>query len=273
MKKDCIVYLLRAAQRDVDLFISSVKSLERHFFSKNDVDVLCFHERDLLPYISQILNSVETKIKFIKIEFSIPESNNHLDIPSFYPHPTHGNGPIAWGHPGFSLGYRHMCRFFSGEIFKRQELNEYRFYMRMDNDSFILKDVTYNVFDYMESNKKHYGFIAPAVQYDHPKVSEGLWDESLEWYNKNKNICVLEPLKDIELYKMYYTNFEICSLEWFKTGNYMKYYDFIDSLGGFFTKRWGDAIVRYLGVNLLMHEDNKYPIYDIAYRHGDSYNT
>jgi hypothetical protein len=82
----------------------------------------------------------------------------------------------------------------------------------------------------------------------------------------------LEPFKDIPQYKLYYTNFEICNLDWFKNSNYDRFYNYIDKIGGIYTSRWGDHIIRYLGVNMLMPEENKFPIYNIAYKHGATYN-
>lgn len=272
MNKNCIIYLLRASDEDVQLFIQSIKSLEINFLPNNPVDILCFHENDLYEYINLINKSVDILIKFHEISFEVPSYNKHLNIPNFFPHPTHGNGPIEWGHPGFPMGYRHMCRFYSGEVFNLPILKDYEYYMRMDNDSFILKNVNYNVFDYMKNNNKFYAYIAPAVQFDNPKVSEGLWEYSQQWYINNKENCILQPIVDIPKYKMYYTNFEICHLNWFKNSLYLEYYKYIDKLGGIYTNRWGDAIIRYLGVNMLMDDNNKYPIHDIAYKHGAVYN-
>ena len=270
--KNAIIYLIRSSQKDISEFIQSVESLKNFFLNKNKAEIICFHEEDLIPYVNYINDQVKLDLKYIQIKFDIPDINKHLNIPEFYPHPTHGNGPIAYGHPGFSLGYRHMCRFFAGEIFKNLNLKDYEYIMRMDTDSKILREVGYNVFEYMKLNKLYYGFIAPAVQLDNPKVCIGLWEKSLEWFNNNKNSCLKEPLKEIEEYKIYYTNFEICSLEWFKNSKYLDFFDFIDRQGGIYTNRWGDHVIRYLGINMLMKDEFKYPIYNIAYKHGATYN-
>lgn len=270
--KNCIVYLLKASEEDMLEFSDSVNSLYNYFLKKNPCDIICFHENDLIPYIDTIRQKLKVNVEFIEISFSIPNNNKHLDIPKFFPHPTHGNGPIAWGHLGFDIGYRHMCRFFSGEIFKQSVLKKYKYYMRMDSDSFILDHVTYNVFDFMEQTNKKYAFIAPAVQFDNPLVCKELWEKSYEWYFNNKEKCILAPITEIPKYKLYYTNFEICDIEWFNSGHYMEYYSYIDYLGGIYTERWGDAVIRYLGVNMFMKDFDKFPIYDIAYKHGAVYN-
>lgn len=270
--KNAIIYLVRTSEKDIEDFLESLSSLQQYFLPKNKAEVLCFHENSLSKYLPYINSKINLNIKFIEIEFSIPEFNKNLNIPEFYPHPTHGNGPIAYGHPGFDLGYRHMCRFFAGEIFKNKNLNEYRFIMRMDTDSRILKNVDYNVFEYMDINNKYYGFISDAVQLDNPKVCEDLWANAKKWFDFNKGVCLKEPFKEIEEYKIYYTNFEICELAWFRNSKYLDFYNFIDEIGGIYTKRWGDHVIRYLGVNMLMNEDNKYPIYNIGYQHGAKYN-
>jgi len=269
---DCIVYLIRATDKDVGEFIKSIRSLEKYFLPHNSCDILCFHEKDLLPYMNDIQNSVEVNLKFSEITFSIPDFYQTYDIPEYFPHPTHGNGPIAWGHPGFSMGYRHMCRFFSGEFYKRSELDDYDYYMRMDTDSFILGHVNYNVFQKMRSENKNYGFIAPAVQIDNPKVVEGLWDACLEWYNSNLDICLASPMA-VPDGKMYYTNFEIGKVEWFRGEKYTSLYNYLDRAGGMFTKRWGDAPIRFVALGMLMEENQKYPIYDVPYQHGAIYNV
>lgn len=271
--KNAVVYLVRASDKDVSEFIQSIESIKRFFIEKNEVDIICFHEEDLCPHINKINGQVKVNLKYVQIKFQIPDINKHLNIPEFYPHPTHGNGPIAYGHPGFTLGYRHMCRFFAGEIFRNDILNDYNYIMRMDTDSKVLRQVDYNVFDYMSTNDLYYGFIANAVQLDNPKVCIGLWAKSLEWSNSNKEACLKEPLKEIEEYKLYYTNFEICKLEWFKKSKYLDFFDYIDSAGGIYTNRWGDHVIRYIGVNMLMEDNHKYPIYDIAYQHGAIYNS
>jgi hypothetical protein len=270
--KNCIVYLIRASEKDVSEFIKSVHSLENYFLNNNSCDILCFHEANLKPHIDKIKKEIKTKLNFFEIEFSLPDFYENFDIPEFFPHPTHGNGPLAWGHPGFSMGYRHMCRFFTGEIYKQPQLGKYDYYMRMDTDSFILGPVNYDVFCYMKQNNKKYGYIARAVQHDNPKVIEGLWGTSSKWYEKNDTLCIRSP-SQIPEGMMYYTNFEIGDIKWFRNSTYMDYYHFLDKEGGMLTKRWGDAPIRFLALNMFMPDHNKYPIYDIPYQHGAKYNT
>ena len=77
--------------------------------------------------------------------------------------------------------------------------------------------LTHFVKAFVENNKVYYGYIEQGVQYDDPGVTKGLWELS----NKIKQ-------NDIEENKMYYTNFELCNVEWFNSEEYMNFYNEID---------------------------------------------
>ena len=257
---NALIYLLRASNDDIELFHKSISLVKQNINdSLNDVDIIVIHEKNMEKYYDK-LNKQYPYLKFIEIEFSLPEHYSGKEVPKFFPHPTHGEGPVAWGHPGFPMGYRHMCRFFSGEIFKLDELKKYEYVMRLDNDSFLLKPVSFDIFKYMKENNLDYGFIEPAVQIDNPKVVDGLWDTCQDYFGEDI---------PFENGKMYYTNFEIMKLSWFRD-NYMEFYKHLDKHGGIMTKRWGDAPIRYVGLNMLPCK--KHGFKNIPYQHGAVYN-
>lgn len=88
--------------------------------------------------------------EFEKVNFdTLPNGLIQDQIPKYFPHPTLWVGPVGYGDPGFSIGYRHMCRFFSGEIYKHPALEEYDYYMRLDRDSLFLSEVDFDCFALM----------------------------------------------------------------------------------------------------------------------------
>ena len=112
---NCIIYLVRTSDKDVEQFNESLELLEKNLLNYTDsTDVLVFVEESFEPYKPKVKTNLE--LLYQTIEFDLPEYPPEIleNIPEFYPHPTHGNGPIEWGHPGFTMGYRHMCRMFSG---------------------------------------------------------------------------------------------------------------------------------------------------------------
>jgi alpha 1,2-mannosyltransferase len=263
MENATILYLVNNTEESFNELKESLGLLKNNFLNDFPYPVTIFKEEGFNPGWEEEIKKIYQEVDFILIEFNIPEFNRHLDIPEFTPHPTHANGPVAWGHPGFNLGYRHMCRFMSGDMFRNESILKYDWYCRLDTDSFILSRVGFDFFSKMQEEGFLYGFN--EIQEDNPKVVEGLF-ESSEEYMRAQGII---KKSDVIYPKMYYTNFEIAKVSWFLSSGYMDYFDHIDSIGGIYTKRWGDAPIRYIGVKSLMEDRN---ILDfrglINYKHG-----
>jgi alpha 1,2-mannosyltransferase len=253
---NCIVYLVRSSEQDVENFNRSLSLVESNLKpNTKNFDVIVFCEDSFNEFKSKVNTNLQ--LTYQTIEFKIPDYSKEIlnQIPEFFPHPTHGNGPIAWGHSGFPIGYRHMCRFFSGQMYETGILQKYDYYLRLDTDSYILTEIPYDLFEIAKQNDIFYGYI--KVEEDNPKVVEDLWKTTNEYIPNN----LAEGL-------MYYTNFELGKVSWFLTSGYMKYYNYLDKTGGFYTKRWGDAPVKYLGINLLMDSKNIKQLGGFVYSHG-----
>lgn len=263
MENATILYLVNNTEESFNELKESLGLLKNNFLNDFPYPVTIFKEEGFNPVWEEEIKEIYQEVDFILIEFNIPEFNHHLDIPEFTPHPTHANGPVAWGHPGFNLGYRHMCRFMSGDMFRNESILKYDWYCRLDTDSFILSRVGFDFFSKMQEGGFLYGFN--EIQEDNPKVVEGLF-ESSEEYMRAQGIT---KKNDVIYPKMYYTNFEIAKVSWFLSSGYLDYFDHIDRIGGIYTKRWGDAPIRYIGVKSLMEDRN---ILDfrglINYKHG-----
>lgn len=261
--RNCIIYLVRSSNQDVEDFNKSLKLLENNLLSQaKNTDVIVFCEESFNDYKSKVDTNIP--LKYQQIEFNIPNYSKEIleQIPEFFPHPTHGTGPVAWGHPGFTMGYRHMCRFFSGQLYEFDIVKDYDYYLRLDTDSFIHTPLSYDIFDWAEKNECYYGYIAPAVQVDNPKVVEGLSERVNEIMPNN-----------IPSGTMFYTNFELGKISWFLHSGYMEFYNYLDESGGFYIKRWGDAPIKFLGVNLLMESKNIIPVNGFTYQHGAVYSV
>jgi alpha 1,2-mannosyltransferase len=263
MTNSTIIYLVISNLESVEEFKESLKLLKQNFLDEYPYPITVFIEDGFLKEWRDTIKEIYSNINFIDIEFSIPESNIGMEIPEFFPHPTHGDGPIARGHPGFNIGYRHMCRFMAGGIYRNSEINKYDMYMRLDTDSYILSKIGFDPFKRMEENNLNYAYN--NIQPDNPKVVEGLFEKSEE-YMKSYEIS---PKNAIQYPMIYYTNFEIGRIKWFLESGYMDFFDYLDSLGGIYTSRWGDAPIRYIGIQMLMENSEKIDFSSsINYKHG-----
>jgi alpha 1,2-mannosyltransferase len=257
--KNCIIYLARSTDDDYKNLNKSLYLIKKNLLPNTKADIIIFHEKSFKKKLIKVYN---LQIIYKKVFFKIPNYPKNIknQIKPFFPHPTHGNGPINYGHPGFSIGYRHMCRFFSGEMYLKKILLDYEYYLRLDTDSFILSKLQFDIFNFIKKKSGVYGYIEPAVQYDNPKVIKGLW----KLFNYPLNI----PEG-----KMYYTNFEIGKLSFFRGEKYMSFYKKIDNSGGIYINRWGDAPIKYIGVNLFATQSKILPVDGFIYQHGAIYDT
>ena len=169
---------------------------------------------------------------------------NKSEILTFFPHPTHSNGPVGFGHPGFSVEYRSMCRFFSGAFFVNEALANYSSYIRLDTDSKFLKGADFSLFRWLKSSEIQYGFIDSAVQNDHTDVVRNLRKSIKKYVGLQRGLTMPKHIGT----RMYYTNFEIGSLEFFRSDSWQNFFSYLDSTTGFYLHRWGDAPVRFAGL-------------------------
>jgi alpha 1,2-mannosyltransferase len=254
-KKNCIIYLVRTSEKDLEDLNKSLELLDKNLLAFTPtVDVILFHESSFdESYKQRVCTLFAGQVYFNQIQFPDPPAG----APEIFPHPIPEQ--VAMGNLGFSIGYRHMCWFFSGGMYYQEVLKDYKFYLRLDTDSYILTELNYDIFEKMRGKK--YGYIKPAIQQDNPAVVEGLWEFVGDSYN----------VKDIPEGRMYYTNFEIGDLEWFRQKPYMDFFKRIEQSGNIYHKRWGDAPIKFLGVNLFIQQYETLSVEGFTYQHGAVY--
>ena len=245
----CIVYLVDTW--DTDNFNTSLECLQKNH---PKYPIIAFHEASL----SKVMIEHWTKtypITFVEIEFSLPA----------YPREVLNKIPESFTIPdlcSFTMGYRHMCRFFSGEIFKRPELAKYKYILRLDTDSAILEPID-DVFAVMDESRSMYGFR--LLEKEHPLCYEGFYETFEAAVSK-----VGWPPVALRKEVIYFTNFEVIDMDFFRTKQHEAVFDAMLKSGGFYIHRWGDALFRYAYVNQF-----KAPVhqYFFKYRHGGTVYT
>lgn len=224
------------------MFERSLALLKENFLPHNRADVIVFHEADFDPSVLDGRTS-GIAIRFAEVDFSgVPEA-------------------LAGVEPA-KRGYRHMCHFFANDIFFHPALEGYDYYMRLDDDSFILSPVAFDVFEDMAKGGFRYGYR--AVIKDKPACCTGLWNTAGEYFKKNG--CARD-FSTIDELGMYYTNFEICDIAWFRSGEWQSFFAAIEAAEGIWRHRWGDAPIRYLGVKGLLTDDRIRHFREFHYKH------
>ncbi|KAL9715161.1 hypothetical protein Ac2012v2_001822 [Leucoagaricus gongylophorus] len=172
-----------------------------------------------------------------------------------------------------SVPYRNMCRFNSGFFFKHELLEPYRYYWRVEPGVQFFCDVTYDPFVFMEENNKVYSFTISLVEWE-PTIPT-LWSTVKEFVKRNPEY--LHPNNSLRFlsdndgsrYNLchFWSNFEIADMDFWRSEAYQKFFDHLESKGGFYYERWGDAPVHSIAASLFASKDQVHFFRDIGYRH------
>lgn len=245
-----IVYLLRSTNSDVNDIIKSLNSLYIYFLKYYNYPVIIFIENNFTEdYKNKINNNIKFNVIFELIKFKTYDELIKYNVKNILI--TH-NGNQKW-----PLGYRSMCRFWTGDFLNNNAILKYKYIWRMDSDAYLTKEINYDLFENMNINNIAYSYS--NICDDDGEVCIGLYDFSKKYFDE-KNIDF-----EWDLYKMFTTHVEIINTELFK-GIYYDFYKKIDETNFFYLNRWGDAPIRYIAIKNLKLKHEKL---DISYHHGN----
>lgn len=278
---NAITILVRNDFRDIIDLNECLSSLKKNIpETLEETEIVIFHESGFEKYKSELKIPIGKfpHIIYEQIDLSLPTEQSDkfgMRILDYFPHPTHGSGPLGYGHPGFSIGYRSMCRFFGAQIFLHPIIaqRKYKYLMRLDTDSRFLKGSGVSLFDWANTSNISYGYIGSAVQWDNFKMVFKFKSTSIKYFRKIGFVKFLKSL-GIPKGKVFYTNFELCEVKYFSSEQWQKYFQYLDATGGFYLYRWGDHIFRYMGVRTMLPKSKYLPLpAGFTYQHGGIFKT
>ncbi|KAL4265283.1 glycosyltransferase 15 family protein [Pleurotus pulmonarius] len=172
-----------------------------------------------------------------------------------------------------SVPYRNMCRFNSGFFFQHELLQPYRYYWRVEPDVTYFCDVDYDPFLFMQDNDKVYGWTLSLLEWQ-PTIPT-LWstvrefmDEHPEYVSANNSMEFLSDNGGLN-YNLchFWSNFEIADMDFWRGDAYQAFFKHLDSKGGFYYERWGDAPVHSMAAALFARKDQIHFFSDMGYMH------
>jgi alpha 1,2-mannosyltransferase len=280
MPRAAWVYLTQNTRSDASYGVDRRGPLEKSLdlLYANSVNayphpVIIFHEGDFTLTDQLDLKSRYETLEFRHINFTLPDFLRGEDIPQL------------WGGK-FSIGYRHMIRFYSLLIYEKL-WDEFDFYARMDDDSFLLSPIEYDIFEMMERDQLDYAYRVDCQ--DHIKVSEGfsevvqgylraeefkpgpLWDLNLKTDGKAP-VVRGKPLASKYLPRQwnrwgYYNNFHATRLSFWRRPEVQAFLRFLDRTGGGYKYRWNDLIVQSAAVQIFAKPGAVRKLTDWDYEH------
>lgn len=176
-----------------------------------------------------------------------------------------------------SESYRHMCRYQSGFFFRHELTLDLDYYWRVEPGIRLFCDVEYDPFVFMAMNNKSYGFTMAVHEYGATvptlyETTKTFVQKHPEYVSKNAGMHFLtdEPDKFMEPgwnLCHFWSNFEIGDLRFWRSKEYLEYFDHLDKSGGFFYERWGDAPVHSIAAILFLDKSRLHHFDDIGYAH------
>lgn len=266
IKKNAIV-LLTKGYTDISLYsrlINRNKLIYELIISKIDsesiknIDIILFHEGNITntdkEYIQSktpqlILNFIDIKQTYPKTAF---DNNKNIININLCPPTELSNS--------FSLGYKHMCHFWSIDFL--EYLRDYKYILRIDEDC-LINTFDINIFNIMKEKK--IVFLSPFFQdQDNKDVIVGI-DILLNKFINENNINPYKTFKDI---KCPYTNVMIVDIEYFNSNciskNFLKY---VDESNGIYSNRWGDLPIWGIILSIFINPEMYSNYINISYIH------
>jgi hypothetical protein len=65
----------------------------------------------------------------------------------------------------------------------------------------------------------------------------------------------------------FYTNFEIAQLDFWRSPDFARFWEFINTERGIYLNRWGDAPLHFIALSLMVEEERIARLDGIGYRH------
>jgi len=243
--KTAIIYLTHNEPSHLDNLRQSLRSVRNYWTGTRQPSpaIIVFHE-GLSEESLDELRDIGLVDQLVLVKFEIPPWVDKDRVP-----------PYHFG----TIGYRHMCRFFAGEFLRHPVLQEFDYVWRLDTDSFLTRPLPYNPFEKLAEQKAVYGYLTSFC--DIPEVTTNLLETTNDFIQQK--LGKLRPFNWER--RLYYTNFEILDVDWFRRSGYLDYFDYLDQAGGIYYWRWGDHVIRYLGLEIFGSQTHLFE--NIGYRH------
>jgi alpha 1,2-mannosyltransferase len=261
-----------ARSSDLADLMNTIRSVEDRFNSKYHYDwVFLNNEPFTEEFIKVTSHLISGKTRYGTIDYqhwSYPDFINQNEAAAARQRMKE-NGIIY----GDSESYRHMCRFESGFFFHHHLMQDYKYYWRVEPSTLLHCNIDYDVFKFMRENGKKYGFTISLREFQSTIAS--LWhvtkqfvDHFPEYINPNSLMSFISDDQGAS-YNLchFWSNFEVGDMDFWRGDIYSQFFQFLDSSGGFFYERWGDAPVHSIAASLFMDKEEIHLFDDIGYTH------
>ncbi|VVT54109.1 uncharacterized protein SAPINGB_P003911 [Magnusiomyces paraingens] len=260
--------------------IQSMKELEEKFNSKFNYPWIFFNDKEFTKDFKEMTQAAtKAKCQYVTLDPKDWLEPDWIDTEKAL---RLNNKMSSKNHVQYAAmaSYHRMCRWNSGPFYTNPALKDYDYYWRVEPNVHYYCSIDYDVFAYMQDNNKDYGFTVNV--YDSPHTIKSLWPTTVSFFkqhpeymhpNSSRQWLLQKSRKDHNDYTggystcHFWSNFEIGRLDFFRSKQYQEYFNYLDSEGGFFYERWGDAPVHSIALGLMTDKSRIHWFKDIGYNH------
>jgi hypothetical protein len=177
--------------------------------------------------------------------------------------------------PLSSIEYKRMCHFFFKGFTEVPLLMQYKYLLRLDEDTCLLDSINYDLFRLMEHRGTAYAYT--STWSDDDSVVRGLY-QFLSAYIEQNNVTVSnEGLNTARLNShnfkencpAFNTNLEVIDTVRYRDPLVLHFVEEVVHSNFIFHRRWGDAPLRFVTALLFWTEHDLLRMDDFEHRHSD----
>lgn len=257
VKGALIWYLAHTSPEDIADLCTSLSLLWRHFNELHDYPVVLFHEGLAPADKRQILRATPNRLWFAKLseEEFLPGASVAAGPGDRADAPQRGYRAWSSGWNHHRLGYRAVSRWQAGAAFHHPVFRDVPYAMYLDTDAYFPGFVQVDPIAQLEARGGVYA-CSPLVGHIPNGRENHLWAMSVLYihlrHRNPRGTMLLRELADENLnFKgaTSYVDFHVASPAFFRDQlRYGDYFEFLDSLGGWWHHAWYSTLAVTLGV-------------------------
>ena len=131
---------------------------------------------------------------------------------------------------------------------------------RLDDDSLLLSDITYDIVRYMHDHHIIYGYT--SINFETRDNCYNLWAVVRSYIRKNN--IITEFFNKWPIRQLYLNNFAVSSMLLWRSQEYRDYIYAIDQSGGIYQHRWGDAPLKSIAISMFVPRNKTHYFCDLG---------
>lgn len=244
-------------------FNSSMDMLEQNFRPHNPYPIILMETQ---PWKHDDMAAIRRRWKTLDFQFLNVEDTFNKAPAKLVPFED-AKAPLS------KIHYKRMCHFFFCGFVEVPHLRQFRYLLRLDDDSCILDRLNYDIFEEMAARGAYYGFRDQF--HDPPHVTKGMLDFARNYSQHHQLLWSNERLHNAsfarganEFLLSFSTNFEVIDTVRYRQRDIMGFVDAVVDSNMIFHRRWGDAPLRHMVARMFWTDAEIVHFCDFDYQHS-----